>query len=201
MAHVDETLIRFVHEYGAWTYAVLFLVIFCETGLVATPFLPGDSLLFSAGALAAAGALDLFSLCALLSLAAVAGDAANYAFGRTVVARWLSRSRLVNRSHLARAESFYRTHGGKAIVLARFAPILRTFAPFVAGMARMRYERFLVFNLLGGVGWVGLCAGFGYLFGNLPVVKENFTAVLIAIVLVSLLPAVAGLVRDRREVL
>ncbi|MGH9321880.1 MAG: DedA family protein [Vicinamibacteria bacterium] len=197
--HLDETLLSLVRDYGAWTYAILLLIVFCETGLVVTPFLPGDSLLFSAGALAAVGSLDVALLVFLLSLAAIAGDTVNYALGATVASRWLLRSRFVNREYLARTERFYRRHGGKAIVLARFAPFLRTFAPFVAGMARMSYGRFVAFNVAGGIAWVAIFTLGGYFFGNIPFVKENFTAVILGIIFVSLLPAIAGLLRGSPE--
>ena len=192
---LDEALLALVRSYGAWTYAILFLIVFCETGLVVTPFLPGDSLLFSAGALAAVGSLDVSALIAILIIAAVTGDAVNYTLGATVASRWLLRSRFVNKEHLARTERFYTKHGGKAIVIARFAPFLRTFAPFVAGMARMAYSRFFLFNVAGGVAWVTICCLGGYFFGNIPFVKENFTAVILGIVFVSLLPAIAAFLR------
>ncbi len=193
--HLDETLLALVRDYGVWTYGILFVIVFCETGLVVTPFLPGDSMLFSAGALAAVGSLDVSALILLLSVAAVLGDAVNYTLGATVASRWLLRSRFVNREHLARTERFYERHGGKAIVLARFAPFLRTFAPFVAGMARMSYPRFATFNVAGGVAWVGICCLGGYFFGNIPFVKENFTVVILGIIFVSLLPAISALLR------
>ncbi len=193
--HLDETLLSLVRDYGAWTYGILFLIVFCETGLVVTPVLPGDSLLFSAGALAAVGSLDVGALIAILVIAAVTGDAVNYTLGATVASRWLLRSRFVNKEHLARTERFYRRHGGKAIVLARFAPFLRTFAPFVAGMARMTYSRFFAFNVVGGMAWVTICCLGGYFFGNIPFVKENFTAVILGIIFVSLVPAIAGFLR------
>ena len=198
--HLDETLLTLVRDYGAWTYGILFLIVFCETGLVVTPFLPGDSLLFSAGALAAVGSLDVGALLAILVTAAVTGDAVNYTMGATVASRWLLRSRFVNKEHLARTERFYRRHGGKAIVLARFAPFLRTFAPFVAGMARMAYPRFFAFNVIGGTAWVALCCLGGFFFGNIPFVKENFTAVILGIIFVSLLPAIAAYLRGGDEV-
>ncbi len=197
--HLDETLLALVRDYGAWTYAILFLIVFCETGLVVTPVLPGDSMLFSAGALAAVGSLDIAALIFLLSAAAFLGDALNYTLGATVASRWLLKSRFVNKEHLARAERFYHRHGGKAIVIARFAPFLRTFAPFVAGMARMSYPRFAAFNVAGGVAWVGICCLGGYFFGNIPFVKENFTAVLLGIILLSLLPAIVAFFRGGEE--
>ena len=197
--HLDETLLALVRDYGAWTYAILFLIVFCETGLVVTPVLPGDSMLFSAGALAAVGSLDIAVLVVLLSVAAILGDALNYTLGATVASRWLLKSRFVNKEHLARAERFYQRHGGKAIVIARFAPFLRTFAPFVAGMARMSYPRFAAFNVAGGVAWVGICCFAGYFFGNIPFVKENFTAVLLSIIFISLVPAIVAFFRGGEE--
>jgi len=197
--HLDETLLALVRDYGAWTYAILFLIVFCETGLVVTPVLPGDSMLFSAGALAAVGSLDISVLVVLLSLAAILGDALNYTLGATVASRWLLKSRFVNKEHLARAERFYQRHGGKAIVIARFAPFLRTFAPFVAGMARMSYPRFAAFNVAGGIAWVGICCFGGYFFGNIPFVKENFTAVLLGIIFISLVPAIVAFFRGGEE--
>ena len=196
---LDETLLGLVRDYGAWTYAILFLIVFCETGLVVTPVLPGDSMPFSAGALAAVGSLDIAVLVILLGIAAILGDALNYTLGATVASRWLLKSRFVNKDHLAKAERFYQRHGGKAIVIARFAPFLRTFAPFVAGMARMSYSRFFAFNVFGGIGWVGICCFGGYFFGNIPFVKENFTAVLLAIIFVSLIPAMVAFFRSGEE--
>jgi membrane-associated protein len=198
-SQLDETLLALVRDYGAWTYAILFLIVFCETGLVVTPVLPGDSMLFSAGALAAVGSLDIAALVVLLSVAAILGDALNYTLGATVASRWLLKSRFVNKEHLARAERFYQRHGGKAIVIARFAPFLRTFAPFVAGMARMSYPRFAAFNVGGGIAWVGICCLAGFFFGNIPFVKENFTAVLLAIIFVSLVPAIVAFFRSGEE--
>jgi membrane-associated protein len=198
-SQLDETLLGLVRDYGAWTYGILFLIVFCETGLVVTPVLPGDSMLFSAGALAAVGSLDIALLVILLSVAAILGDALNYTLGATVASRWLLKSRFVNKEHLARAERFYQRHGGKAIVIARFAPFLRTFAPFVAGMARMSYPRFAAFNVGGGIAWVGICCFAGFFFGNIPFVKENFTAVLLAIIFVSLVPAVVAFFRSGEE--
>jgi membrane-associated protein len=156
-------------------------------------------MLFSAGALAAVGSLDIAALVVLLSVAAILGDALNYTLGATVASRWLLKSRFVNKEHLARAERFYQRHGGKAIVIARFAPFLRTFAPFVAGMARMSYPRFAAFNVGGGIAWVGICCLAGFFFGNIPFVKENFTAVLLAIIFVSLVPAIVAFFRSGEE--
>lgn len=190
--HLDQTLAQVVADYGKLTYLLLFCIIFCETGLVVTPFLPGDSLLFATGAMAGAGLLDGVLLLPLLFGAAVAGDSLNYAIGRRVGPAIFDRqTRFINKKHLEEAHRFYERHGGKTIVLARFIPIIRTFAPFVAGIAYMDYSRFLFFNLTGGFVWVGGLLGVGYLFGNLPVVKENFTAVIYIIILISITPILA----------
>jgi membrane-associated protein len=200
--HLDREINALAGLLGPWTYAALFLVVFCETGLVITPFLPGDSLLFAIGALAAVSGstLDLGLAAVVLCAAAVTGDAVNYACGYWVGPRVFTSttSPLLNRKHLLRTHTFYEKHGGKTIVLARFIPIIRTFAPFVAGIAKMRYGRFAVFNLTGALGWV---LGFllaGYLFGNLPAVKKNFSMVILAIIVVSLLPALREAILARR---
>jgi membrane-associated protein len=202
--HLDVHLTEFVTLYGPWIYALLFLIVFAETGLVLTPFLPGDSLLFAAGAMAAAGALDIILLIALLSAAAILGDGVNYAIGRAVGPRvfragtrdgfW---SRALNREHLDRAHAFFERYGGKAIVMGRFAPIIRTFVPFVAGAVSMTYSKFALYNVAGGIIWVLVCTGAGYAFGNVPVVKDNFSLVAIGIVIVSLLPMAIELLRTR----
>jgi membrane-associated protein len=204
--HVDVYLLDLVKTYGAWIYGVLFAIVFAETGLVVTPILPGDSLLFAAGALAAGGALDVRLLLVLLVAAAVAGDAVNYSIGRAVGARVIRRAevdprwrRWINPAHIAKAHEFFERHGGKAIVLARFMPIIRTFVPFVAGAAEMTYPSFAFYNVTGGIAWVVICVGAGYIFGNVPVVKENFTLVALGIVAVSLLPMVIEYVRHRRS--
>jgi membrane-associated protein len=204
--HVDVYLLDLVKTYGAWIYGVLFAIVFAETGLVVTPILPGDSLLFAAGALAASGALDVRLLLVLLVAAAVAGDAVNYSIGRAVGARVIRRAevdprwrRWINPVHIAKAHEFFDRHGGKAIVLARFMPIIRTFVPFVAGAAEMTYPSFAFYNVTGGIAWVVICVGAGYIFGNVPVVKENFTLVALGIVAVSLLPMVVEYLRHRRS--
>lgn len=199
--HIDVHLNEVIGRYGAFTYVLLFLIIFCETGLVVTPFLPGDSLLFAAGTFAAAGSLEAGTLFALLSVAAVLGDTLNYWIGHRMGPKVFSResSRLLNRDHLERARVFYERYGAQTIILARFAPILRTFAPFVAGIGRMSYRRFLVFNIVGGILWIGVCVYAGFFFGNLPFVKRNFSAVVLAIVVISFLPAVLQYLRRRRE--
>jgi membrane-associated protein len=203
--NLDEHLTRLVAAYGRWIYGILFAVVFAETGLVVTPLLPGDSLLFAAGAIAATGALDVRILLLLLTIAAIAGDAVNYAIGRRVgpmvfrggqgSGTW---TRLLNRRHLERSHEFFERHGGKAIVLARFVPIVRTFVPFVAGASTMSYGRFATYNVLGGILWVNICTLAGFAFGNIPVVKNNFSLVALAIVALSLLPIAYEFIRERR---
>jgi membrane-associated protein len=195
LLHADRYLLELVSTYGVWIYGILFVIVFAETGLVVTPFLPGDSLLFAIGALAATGALDIRIALVLLLTAAVAGDAVNYAVGRSVGLRVMELSRTdprwrrwINPAYIARAHEFFERRGGTAIVLGRFMPIVRTFVPFVAGVAEMSYPAFALYNVTGAVAWVGACLGAGYLFGNVPVVKENFSLVAIGIVFVSLLP-------------
>lgn len=204
--HFDQQLTAFVQNYGTFTYAILFAIIFAETGLVVTPFLPGDSLLFAAGALAATGALSLEILLPVLVVAAVAGDAVNYAVGRRLAHTFLDDApdtgwiyKVVKREHVMQAHEFFERHGGKAVVLARFVPIVRTFVPFVAGGARMTYRTFAFYNVIGALLWVGLCGVAGYLFGNIPIVKENFELVVIGIVAVSLLPLAYELLKTRRR--
>jgi membrane-associated protein len=187
--HLDVHLGGVIQDYGAWTYLILFLVIFFETGVVVTPFLPGDSLLFAAGSFAALGSLDVTRLFLLLGTAAVVGDNTNYFIGRKVGPRVFRENvRFLNRRHLDRTHAFYEKHGGKTIVMARFVPIVRTFAPFVAGIGAMRYRRFLPIDIFGGILWVGLFVFGGYFFGNLPIVKRNFSVVILAIIVISVLP-------------
>jgi membrane-associated protein len=205
--HVDVHLKEFVELYGAWAYGLLFLIVFAETGFVVTPFLPGDSLLFAAGALAAAGVLNVGTTLVALVAAAVAGDAVNYAIGRFVgplVFRAEGHDsfwhKLLNREHLRQAHDFFERYGGKAVVLGRFVPIVRTFVPFVAGGGAMSYPQFAFYNVAGGLLWVGLCVGVGYAFGNIPLVKDHFGLVALGIVGVSLLPMFWGyLTRDRQN--
>lgn len=204
--HSDRYLVEFVSIYGTWIYALLFLIVFAETGIVVTPFLPGDSLLFATGALAATGALNPVIAFGLLAFAAFAGDAVNYSVGRRIGPRLFTASdhsgwlhRLLNRDHLARAHEFFERYGGKAVILGRFVPIVRTFVPFVAGAAQMAFQTFIVYNLVGGIGWVGICLGAGLVFGNVPIVKENFSLVTIGIVGVSVLPVVVEFLRHRRQ--
>jgi membrane-associated protein len=197
--HLDQHLAELIGRYGLWTYGILFLIIFCETGLVVTPFLPGDSLLFAAGTFAALGALHPLVLFVLLSIAAILGDTANYWIGARIGPRAFSgKVRFLNQTHLRRTEAFYEKHGGKTIVIARFVPIIRTFAPFVAGIGTMAYPRFLTYNVVGAVVWVGLFVWGGYLFGNIPVVRQNFSLVIMAIIIVSVLPIAVEWFRARR---
>jgi len=187
--HLDRHLSEVIRDYGTWTYLVLFLIVFCETGLVVTPFLPGDSLLFAAGTFAALGSLSPWVLFAVLSAAAILGDTVNYWIGKKVGPRAFSGTvRFLKQEHLRKTEAFYERHGRKTIILARFVPIVRTFAPFVAGVGSMNYPVFLAYNVIGGVAWVALCVFSGYFFGNIPVVKRNFSIVIIAIILISTLP-------------
>ena len=206
LLHVDEYLRDLVEMYGAWIYAILFLIVFAETGLVVTPFLPGDSLLFAAGALAATGALDVTMATVVVLAAAIIGDAVNYAIGRSIGRQIVPRAetdprwrRWINPAYVARAHEFFERHGGKAIVLARFMPIVRTFVPFVAGIGEMSYPKFAFYNVAGAVLWVGVCVGAGYAFGNVPIVRDNFSLVAIGIVIVSVLPMVFEFIRYRRS--
>lgn len=198
--HLDKHLSELIAAYGTWTYAILFLIVFCETGLVVTPFLPGDSLLFAAGTFAALGAMDPWILFGLLTVAAILGDTLNYWIGKRIgPAAFSGRFRLLNQNHLRKTEAFYEKHGGKTIIMARFVPIVRTFAPFVAGVGTMEYGRFLMFNVVGAVLWVGLFVFGGYLFGNIPAVRENFTLVILAIIVLSVLPILYEWLKSRRE--
>jgi len=188
--HIDQHLIELTQTYGLWIYAILFLIVFCETGLVVTPFLPGDSLLFAAGAVAALGGMNVHIAAALLLAAAVIGDAANFAIGKYFGEKLFAKpdSRVFKREYLDKTHAFYEKYGGKTIILARFVPIVRTFAPFVAGMGNMHYGRFIRYNIIGALMWVGLLTYAGYFFGELPVVKNNFGLVVIGIIVVSVLP-------------
>lgn len=198
LLHLDKHLAVLVQQYGPWIYAILFFIVFAETGFVVTPFLPGDSLLFVAGALAAIGDMNLALLVASLSVAAILGNSANYAIGRWFGQRLLNwNSRLINRGALQKTHAFYELHGGKTVVLSRFLPLFRTFAPFVAGMGAMGYGRFTLFNVIGGLAWVLSLTLAGYWFGNLPWIKANLSLVIVAIIAVSLLPAVIGYLRHR----
>ena len=198
--HLDVHLLQWVQLYGAWIYAILFAIIFSETGFVVTPFLPGDSLLFVAGAIAAAdGGLDVRLLLVLLALAAIGGNMANFAIGRWLGKRFFTNagSRWLNPAHLEKAHAFYETHGGKAVILSRFLPIVRTYIPFVAGMGGMHARKFAAYNVAGGVLWVGLLLYAGFFFGNIPWIKGNLTAIIVGIIAVSLLPVVVAYLRSR----
>ncbi len=196
--NLDEHLNEIIQNYGGWTYAILFLVIFMETGLVITPFLPGDSLLFAAGAFAALGSFNVLLLYLLLFVAAILGDAVNYWIGRTVGPRAFEQnSRFLKRTHLEKTQVFYAKHGGKAIILARFVPIVRTFAPFVAGVGTMKYGRFTFYNILGAFLWTTLFIFGGYFFGNLPIIKTNFEIVILGIIFISILPMIIEYIRGR----
>ena len=204
--HLDRHLAEFIALHGAWVYGLIFVVVFAETGLVVTPILPGDSLLFAVGALAARGALDLGLATLLLLAAAILGDTVNYAAGHYLGPRILTAKdragfwhRVLNREHLDRTHAFFERHGGKAVVLGRFVPIVRTFVPFVAGAGAMRYSSFLAYNVGGAIAWVGICVGAGYAFGNVPAVKENFSLVVLGIVAISLLPMAIEFFKSRRR--
>jgi len=199
LLHLDRHLSGIIQEYGVWTYLILFLIVFCETGLVVTPFLPGDSLLFAVGTFAALGALDLGLVIALLSAAAILGDSVNYAIGARIGPRVFRREgvRFLNRRHLERTHDFYERYGAKTIVIARFVPIVRTFAPFVAGIGRMRYGYFLFYNVAGALLWILSLVLGGYLFGNIPVVRRNFSLVIFAIIILSILPGIIEVWRQR----
>jgi membrane-associated protein len=196
--HLDVHLNEIIQNYGVWTYALLFLVVFMETGLVVTPFLPGDSLLFAAGTFAALGSFNLWLLWGLVFIAAVVGDTVNYAIGNKFGERVFERDyRWLKRKHLTKTQEFYEKHGGKTIILARFVPIVRTFAPFVAGVGTMSYKRFFTFNIVGALLWTVIFTFGGYLFGNIPFVRHNFEYVILGIILISVLPMVYEFVRDR----
>lgn len=205
--HVDKHLADIIANYGGTTYLILFLIVFCETGLVVTPFLPGDSLLFATGALCVArpdqpgGNLNVGAVIGLLIVAAILGDAVNYMVGYRVGPGFLEKGkvRFIKMEHLQRTQKFYEKHGGKTIILARFMPIIRTFAPFVAGIGRMQYTRFAMFNVTGAIAWVTSFTVLGYFFGNLPQVKKNFTYVILAIIVLSVLPMVLEFIKARRE--
>ena len=198
--HLDRHLAEIIAEYGVWTNLILFLIVFAETGLVVTPFLPGDSLLFAAGTFAALGSLDPALLILLLSAAAIIGDTVNYWVGAYIGPRAFSGEiRWLRKEYLDRTHAFYEKHGGKTIILARFIPIIRTFAPFVAGVGTMTYSRFLLYNVVGGIVWVSLFVLAGYYFGNLPAVRQNFTYVILAIIVLSVMPIVVEFLKARRR--
>jgi membrane-associated protein len=197
--HIDVHLDGIIRDYGAWTYAILFLIIFCETGLVVMPLLPGDSLLFAAGAFAARGSLNPVVLFVLLAAAAIVGDSVNYGVGRYLAPRAERGFRFIRKEHLDRTHAFYTRHGGKTIVFARFMPIIRTIAPFVAGVGAMTYGRFIVYNIAGGLAWIALFVFGGFFFGTIPAVEKNFTLVVFVIIFLSILPGIIEFVRHRRS--
>jgi len=198
--HLDQHLSRIISDYGTWTHLILFVIVFCETGLVVTPFLPGDSLLFAAGTFAALGALDVRLVVFLLIIAAIIGDTVNYWVGAYIGPRaFRGDVRFLRKDYLDRTHAFYEKHGGKTIILARFVPIIRTFAPFVAGVGAMSYPKFITYNVVGAVLWVGLFVLGGYYFGNIPVVRRNFTLVILVIIAISVLPVLLEAVRARRS--
>lgn len=198
--HLDTHLLTLTQQYGMWIYAILFLIIFSETGLVIFPFLPGDSLLFVAGALCGIGALDFYILLPLLMFAAFTGDNTNYWTGRLIGKRLVKfgNSRFIKHEHLDKTHAFYKKHGGKTIIFARFLPIVRTFAPFVAGIARMHYRQFMIFSVVGSVAWIAFFVIGGYFLGNIPVIKNNLTLMILVIVFISLVPAMLQFIRHRR---
>ncbi|MBI4056442.1 MAG: DedA family protein [Elusimicrobia bacterium] len=199
--HLDKHLNTIIQQYGTWTYLILFMIVFCETGLVVTPLLPGDSLLFAAGAFAGMGSLNVGWLFLLLGAAAILGDTVNYQIGNYLGPKVFQKedSRFLKKEYLDRTHQFYEKYGGKTIIIARFVPIVRTFAPFVAGVGHMTYGRFLSYNVVGGILWVAVFVGGGYLFGNLPAVKHNFTLVILAIIVLSILPGIIEFLRARRK--
>ncbi len=198
LLHLDKYLVALSEEYGVWIYAILFLIIFCETGLVVTPFLPGDSLLFAVGALASTGAVDLWLIVLLLSIAAILGDSVNYFIGHKFGDYFVThQSKIVKKEYLDKTHDFYERYGGRTIVIARFVPIVRTFAPFVAGMGSMTYSHFITYNIVGGLVWIFSLSFLGFFFGELPIVKKNFSLVIFGIILISILPMVWELVKAK----
>lgn len=199
--HLDKYLNIIIQNYGAWTYALIFIIIFCETGLVVTPFLPGDSIIFATGALASIGMLNVFALFIIYFIAAVAGDTVNYHIGKKIGKDILEKksTKFINKEYLKKAHHFYEKHGSMTIVLGRFIPIIRTFVPFVAGIGEMRYSEFIIYNMLGGFLWVTLFLGGGYFFGGLPFIKQHFSFVVIAIVIISVIPAIIAFIREKRN--
>ena len=198
--HIDEHLVEIIKNFGGWSYGIVFLIVFVETGIVIFPFLPGDSLLFASGALAAMGAFNMVLLYMIFFVAAVLGDTVNYHIGRkvgTTISPGSFMGRLINQDKMMKAEDFFSKHGGKTILIARFMPFIRTFIPFIAGASRMNYRYFLIYNVVGAALWVGICTILGYLFGNIPIVKDNFSTVLLAIIFISVLPAIISVIRGQ----
>lgn len=200
--HLDKSLVGIIQNYGLWTYLLLFLIVFCETGLVVTPFLPGDSLIFASGALAAMGSMNIITFFIVFLLAAVIGDTVNYHIGKNIGNKILEKenTRIVKKEHIIKANVFYERHGSLTIVIGRFIPVIRTFVPFVAGMGEMHYLKFIGYNILGGFLWVTLFLSGGYFFGNLPLIKDNFSIVLIAIIAISIIPAIVAFIRERKNI-
>ena len=198
--HIDQHLTELAAQYGVWIYGILFLIIFCETGLVVLPLLPGDSLLFAAGSIAAIGKMNIHLMVVLLIIAAILGDAVNFMVGKFFGEKLFANpnSKIFKQSHLQKTQQFYAKHGGKTIIMARFIPIVRTFAPFVAGMGHMSYHHFLAYNVIGGVLWVTIFSYLGYFFGNMDIVKDNLSLVLVAIIVLSILPAIIEIIRHKR---
>ncbi|MCX7770910.1 MAG: DedA family protein [Proteobacteria bacterium] len=200
LLHLDRHLAVLIQKYGAYTYVIFFLIVFCETGLVVTPFLPGDSLLFAAGTFCALGSLNVHFLSIILIVSAILGDTVNYWIGNKFGERILSKNnKLIKKEHLIKTQKFYEKHGGKTIILARFVPIVRTFAPFVAGIGKMNYSKFLTFNVVGGIAWVVIFVYGGYFFGNIPIIKNNFTITIMIIILLSITPGLIEYVRHKLE--
>lgn len=199
IVHLDKHLLALVEQYGTWVYAILFLIVFCETGLVVTPFLPGDSLLFVAGTIAGAGAMNVHLLAVLLLIAAILGDSLNYAIGHYIGPKIFrfDDSWFFKKSHVERTHAFFERHGGKTIIIARFLPIVRTYAPFVAGIGRMDYRKFLLFNVAGAIVWIGLLVYLGYFFGNLPIIQNNLSAVILGIIVLSIAPGIIEILRNK----
>jgi len=198
--HIDDHLVDIINTFGGWSYAILFLIVFVETGVVIFPFLPGDSLLFAAGAFAAVGAFHISLLILVFLAAAILGDTVNYHIGQKIGTSISPNSwfgKVINQEKMRKAEEFFEKHGGKTIVIARFMPFIRTFAPFVAGASRMNYRYFLLYNVVGAVIWVLLCTTLGYLFGNIPIIKDNFSTVLLAIIFISILPAIIAFIKNK----
>lgn len=200
--HIDDHLVEIIEDFGNWTYAILFAIVFVETGLVIFPFLPGDSLLFAAGTFAALGALNLPALLVVFFFAAVIGDSVNYEIGKkvgTTIRPNTFMGKMINPEKMHKAEAFFNKHGGKTIVIARFMPFIRTFIPFVAGASRMKYGYFLMYNIIGAALWVAICTLLGYFFGNIPIIRDNFSKVIIIIIVLSVIPAVVGYVKGRKN--